>query len=149
MDKIVQNSDFIDKERKGIAFEITSAAKIAAWESSVRAKSPPLSTYFESWNKLRTVKRNRQATDAEKIGDYNLPSVKRVRKEVVSKEPANPFPSDDEDDGDQGEKEVSVSKVKRKRVKSKKRKLAKVAAESDGDEEAVGDVVEDFNDNDW
>lgn len=150
LDKIVQNSDFIDKERRGITFEIANTNKINIWESNVRNGSPPLTSYFESWSKLRDIKKNKQATDADKIGDYNLPVIKRVRKiNPAERTPANPFPDDSENDDTADDEKEKKHLPKQKNKSVKKRKRLEVAMESTEDNDEGVDTVQDFNDNDW
>lgn len=152
MEKIHQTNKFLEQEQKGIAFKITEFEKIHIWELKVKDKGPPIATYYESWNKLRNIKKSKQATENEKIGDYNLPTIKKVRKDTKKEilGPANPFPSDDDSETEVAQQKnkgnVINNSKKIKRVKRKNTAAIKIE-QDDGDNDV--DVVEDLNINDW
>lgn len=149
LEKIEQNNQFIFKERKNINFAITDQKQIDAWETNVKNKGTPITQFYDNWHKIHLAKKQKEATNNDILGDYNLPVLKKGQKprDIKRKEgPVELFPSDSEDDGP----EVgTLEKEKPKRGKrgSKKRKtFEQVSKEIDGD---MDDVVEDTKASDW
>ncbi|XP_031354276.1 nucleolar complex protein 2 homolog [Photinus pyralis] len=153
LEKIQQNNAFIEKERKSITFELTDFDKIAAWETNVRNKGTPLSVYYASWDKIRTVKKNKEMTNTSDISDYQLPTVRKIKKER-SGNSGELFPSDSESEElkfgseDDGEESIKHDTKKRKKRKSK---VVNNAGSSDSGAilEEKDDTVEDLNIDDW
>ncbi|XP_022916692.1 nucleolar complex protein 2 [Onthophagus taurus] len=147
LEKIEQNSKFIEKERKSIQFNLKDSKGIDAWESLVINKGTPLKEYYENWNKLRTIKRNKEATGNDKLGEYNLPILKKgVINKKVSDEKVELFPSDSE-----SEEETQLKKKRGKRGGKNVNKKKKVIDVSDdfGDYGDQDDIVEDIKLDDW
>nr|CAD7266103.1 unnamed protein product [Timema shepardi]CAD7575903.1 unnamed protein product [Timema californicum] len=151
MEKIEENARFIENERRKVAFSLDDRKAIEAWESTLKESGVPLQTFYASWNKLHVRQVAKSATDNEKLGEYNIPVLKKFQKRR-SEEVEGPvvlFPSDDESEGegafgsDTGEPRT---KRKKRTKKIKQQTLVQpeeVKIESD-DENDVGDVVEDL-----
>lgn len=150
MEKINQNSEFIENERSKITVNITEDKKIAGWEAQIKNKGTPIDKFFESWNKLRTIKKNKMLTNNEELGEYNLPKINKVKKtqQKSSKGPVELFPSDSEDD-DEDNDEENIPKPKKKRGGKKLKK--RIAQENGGPviDSGEKDIVEDINPDDW
>ncbi|KRT80116.1 hypothetical protein AMK59_6378, partial [Oryctes borbonicus] len=154
VEKIEQNTKFILAERKNISFNLGDSKQIEAWETGVRNKGIPLMTFYESWTTMRNVKRNKEATNNDAIGEYNLPHLKRRDKpkneHQKSGEQVELFPSDSESDLGV-EEEISVKRKRGKRGgKNTNKKLATIALDEDQvNDDGLEDVVEDFKASDW
>lgn len=98
MEKVEQNSQFIDTERKQVRINITDFNQIEGWESKIKTKGTPLSVFYENWLKMYTMKKNKQLTNNEELGEYNLPTIKKKSPKVRSEGPVELFPSDSEED---------------------------------------------------
>lgn len=147
LEKIDQNSQFIENERKKVSFALSDFKQIEGWESQIRNKGTPLNTFFENWNKIRTIKRNKEATNNAKIGDYQLPAVKKFNKEKrkANEGPVELFPSDSESDEE-------TTKIKPKRGKRGGKNVnKKPLVDNSGPVEDSGDkdIVEDLKLSDW
>ncbi|XP_023017825.1 nucleolar complex protein 2 [Leptinotarsa decemlineata] len=144
IEKIEQNSQFIENERAKLTINITDFKQIEGFETQIKNKGTPLSVYFESWNKLKTIKRNKQLTDNEGLADYNLPTIKTVKNNVVKKKEGQVdlFPSDSEDDEDVG---------KRKRGKRGGKKFVKNISNENNTiiDKDKQDIVEDIQMDEW
>lgn len=168
MDKIIDNSKFIEEERKKVTFGLKDTSLIQSWETQVRNKGTPLNIYFKSWVKTHEIKKRRQAANTDDINDYDIPSIKRKSGDVkkTKKSTVGPdgkvvlFPSDDEDEDDDipmdsdeddlGEEEEEVQPKKSKKSK----KQAPVPEEEEEDEadanpDAHVDIVKDLDLDDW
>lgn len=146
VDKIQQNSQFIENERNKVTFDLADLKQIQAWEAQVCNKGTPLNTFYNSWNKMRVIKKSKDATNNEQVGDYNLPAVKKTNKKVKKHEgPVELFPSDSE--SDEGEKETKRRRGKRggKNVNKQIEDHSGPVDSGDGDE----DLVEDLKLSDW
>ncbi|CAG9817794.1 unnamed protein product [Phaedon cochleariae] len=147
IEKVEQNSQFIEKERSKSTFNITDFKQIDGFETQIKIKGTPLSTFFENWNKLRTIKKNKQLTNNEEIGDYDIPTIKRSKKDMnKAGGPVELFPSDSDDEGDEGE-----NKNRKKRGKRGGKNVKKRSADESGPIEDTGekDIVEDIEMADW
>ncbi|CAH0563898.1 unnamed protein product [Brassicogethes aeneus] len=149
LEKIEQNNTFIENERKKENFLLTDFKKIEGWESRIRTSGTPLQTYYDSWSKVSKIKKNKQLTNADELGDYKLPTLnKKSKKNDDGKEskdsPVVLFPSDSEDEG---EFEKSGKNKKRgKRGKSQKKRVEDSGPVQDDGEK---DIVQDIDLNDW
>lgn len=145
IEKIQQNSQFIENERNKVTFALTDVKQIEGWEAQVRNKGTPLSVFFESWNKVRAIKKSKEATDNEAVGEYNLPIIKRVaRKEKEG--PVELFPSDSESENE-GPKEMVKKKRGKRGGKNVNKRIVDESGPVDAGEEM--DVVEDLKLSDW
>lgn len=170
VEKIQENSRFIEQERRKINFGLKDNAQIQAWETNVKNKGTPLDIYYNSWVKTHETKKRRQAAQADVInGDYNLPSIKKLsKKSIVLAKNENGevelFPSDSEDENvkipgaEDSDEEMVEKKSKKKSTKEKKsKKKPKLAKETEYDlpiEEPVEgeedlDIVKDLDLDDW
>ncbi|KAF5295175.1 hypothetical protein FQR65_LT10563 [Abscondita terminalis] len=155
LEKIQQNNDFIEKERRSVNFKLTDYDRITAWETLIKNKGTPLCAYYESWNKLRTIKKNKEMTNTTEIGDYDLPNIKRVKKEARKDDQTGElFPSDSDSGGeinfgnDDGDNDMHSEKVKKKKRRKRAGKMIKVEEEQDLNYDEK-DTVEDLNIADW
>lgn len=171
LEKIDQNSKFIENERKKISFNINDFKQIDAWETTIKNKNTPIGVFYESWKKVHNVKKRKQITNNEELGEYNLPMIKKAKKNVnkTQKGPVELFPSDSEDDDNKiefnkngieenGTEEVenmnAIEEVKSKKKKKKKNKGKKSANDKNIEDNVeiddnVEDIVEDFKMSDW
>lgn len=157
LEKIGQNAEHIQNERRKVSFNLSDTRMIEAWETTIRNKGPPLLTFFESWKKMVGMKKRKQETENEEIGDFNLPMLKRAKKSTES-DPTKPvtlFPSDSESDGEEDGRFGHVEEASPEKPKRGKRgsgRNALKAAENvtikieDGFEQ---DIVQDFDASDW
>ncbi|KAJ8923311.1 hypothetical protein NQ315_001869 [Exocentrus adspersus] len=147
LEKIEQNCEFIEKERAKITFNITDFKQIEGWETQLKNKGTPLTVYFESWNKLRTIKKNKLLTNSDQLGDYKLPTVNKVKKgdKKKSDEKVVLFPSDSEDDAEED------ARTKPRRGKRGGKRINKRIVDESGPVEDDGqeDIVEDAKLDDW
>lgn len=144
LDKIQQNNSFIESERAKITFNLTEIEKIEGWESQIKSRGTPLSTFYESWNKLRTIKKNKQLTNNEQLADYKLPNIKKPSKgqKNISEGPIELFPSDSE--------EEEISSTKRKRGKRGGKNVNKKITDVSYSLDDLGeDVVQEIKLEDW
>jgi nucleolar complex protein 2 len=144
LEKIEQNAQFIENERSKLTLNIVDAKQIAGWESQIKTKGTPLGTFFENWNKLHTVKKNKQLTNNEELADYKLPTIKKKAAKVREEGPVELFPSDSEDSDGGSQKEKTRKRGKRG-GKGKKIKDESGPVEDDGEQ----DIVEDWKASDW
>ncbi|XP_045785504.1 nucleolar complex protein 2 homolog [Maniola jurtina] len=159
LEKIEENSKFIEKERAKISFALSEDKMVAAWQASIRAKGTPLITFFDSWNKINKIQKRKKITKNDEIAGV-LPLIKRAKiadteekiQKPENKGPLVLFPSDSEDEGDhfkleEGTEEPKPKKVKKKTNKKKgQKKIAAPEMESVPDK---ADVVQDFSVSDW
>nr|CAH7740081.1 unnamed protein product [Callosobruchus chinensis] len=149
LDKVQQNSQHIEKARASLTVKLTDLRQIEGWESQILNKGTPLQTYYDSWNKLRTIKKNKQLTNNEELANYNLPTIKRTKKTVDtsrrSEGPVELFPSDSEDEDDEQSQKRKRGKRGGKNVKRKHTERDDTLPEDDGEE----DIVEDIQLEDW
>lgn len=147
LEKIEQNRQFIEGHRAKTTFNITDFKQIEGWESQLKNKGTPLATFFESWSKLKTIKKNKQLTNNDQLGDYKLPTINRVKKGDSKKSDGKVelFPSDSED-----ESEENTNK-KPRRGKRGGKKINKRNVDESGpvDDGGQGDIVEDIKMDDW
>lgn len=149
IEKIQQNSQFIENERKKVTFNLNDLKQIEGWEAQIKSKGTPIDTFFESWNKVRMIKKSKEATNNEEVGEYNLPMIKKVTKEVKEKKegPVELFPSDSESEQEEGENVVKRKRGKRGGKNVKRKKVVDESGPVDvGDEK---DIVEDLKLSDW
>lgn len=163
LEKIDENSKFIEKKRASVTFALSDTKMIAAWEASVRTKGTPLSTYYENWSKVNRIQKRKKVTKNDEIAD-DLPMIKRPK---LSAEPKNKsekqgqfvlFPSDSEDDGPSfgadgeepaAEAAPAPAKNKTKQKKRNKTKSALPPSIVENDVKDQPDIVQDFNVTDW
>lgn len=129
-----------------MTFNITDFKQIEGWETQLKNKGTPLSTYFESWDKLKTIKKNKLLTNNDQLGDYKLPTINKIKKAESKKTEGKVelFPSDSEDESNENDK-------KPKRGKRGGKKINKRFVDESGPVEDGGqrDIVEDIKMDDW
>lgn len=164
LEKIEENSRFIEHERAKVTFNLNNAKMVKAWETSIKTNGTPLMAFFENWNKINKIKKRKKVSKNDELAG-DLPSIKRpkISEEFVTATKIKPerkgplvlFPSDSEDeednfnldDEDNPPKAKKVKKVKKKKVKVVNKKVA-VNDDSDKIPDEV-DVVQDFCVSDW
>lgn len=149
LDKIEQSARFIETERSKVTLNLTDLKQIEGWESQIKVKGTPLTTFYETWSKIRNMKKNKEETNNEALGDYQLPTLKKRDKSVTKKAegPVELFPSDSEDEETPLDKKQKRGKRGGKNARKNKTVHSEVNDEDmDGDE---GDVVQDISADDW
>ncbi|CAD7089478.1 unnamed protein product [Hermetia illucens] len=158
LDKIVENSKFVEQERKKVNFGLQDRNLVTSWETQLRNKGTPLDVYYSSWVKAHEMKRKRQAANTDDINDFDIPKIKRKKGEKQSEGDDGPvelFPSGSEDEGEvNGDAEKAKKEKKSKnKLKEKKAKVPEPEAESEAEEEDDNvedvDIVKDLDLNDW
>ncbi|XP_047515368.1 nucleolar complex protein 2 homolog [Pieris napi] len=148
LEKIEENSKFIERERAKISFALSEGKMVAAWEASIKAKGTPLLAFYENWSKINKIQKRKRVTKNDEIAG-EMPMIKRpkIPDSEEKPEPKGPlvlFPSDSEDENLEIEEETSKPKnVKKKVKKPKKAKDVPVNVQD------KGDVVQDLSVNDW
>ncbi|XP_018561160.1 nucleolar complex protein 2 homolog [Anoplophora glabripennis] len=147
LEKIEQNCQFIESQRAKTTFNITDFKQIEGWETQLKNKGTPLAAYFESWNKLRTVKKNKQLTNNDQLGDYKLPTINKFKRRESKKSDGKVelFPSDSEDESEEN-KNKKPRRGKRGGKKINKRIVDESGPVDDGGQR---DIVEDIKMDDW
>ncbi|KAG6460873.1 hypothetical protein O3G_MSEX012265 [Manduca sexta] len=166
LEKIEENSKFIERERAKITFNLNDEKIITAWETSIKTKGTPLLAFFENWNKINRIQKRKKISKNDELAG-ELPVIKRAKikesEQVAIPEKKGPlvlFPSDSEDDKehfklDQDESEApkKEKKLKKKAPKKKKaveekkdKKKTMVEIEDTIDK---ADIVQDLSVNDW
>lgn len=151
VDKLEENSKFVESEREKINFTLKDTQLITAWETTLKNKGTPLLTYYNNWVKTNFTKKKRQAIQSEDINDYDIPSMKRklpgAKKTAQDDGPVELFPSDDENE------ELEVEKQpKPKKMKKDKQMVQPVDEVADDDDEFNDDgvdIVKDLDLDDW
>ncbi|XP_066140122.1 nucleolar complex protein 2 [Euwallacea fornicatus] len=146
LEKIEQNSQFIESERAKLTVNLIDVKQIEGWEAQIKVKGTPLTAFYESWSKIRNMKKNKEITNNHILGDYKLPLLKKHEKKAKdsSEGPIELFPSDSEDE--------EIGLEKKKRGKRGGKNVAKKLKENIGEEMDVDDqedVVENISADDW
>jgi len=163
LEKIKENSDLIEKGRKGVTFGIADTAAVKNWEISQRQSGTPIQLYYNSWKKVRAqeaLNRNKKKKDDEMEPDeFELP-MKRKRelqdkhkaKDRKKSELKGLFNDDDEDedsdddDNDNDDKKDNLFKKKGKQSSNKDEEDEDMDDDDEDDEEMEDD--EDMDDDD-
>lgn len=160
LEKIEENAQFVEKERRNVNFQLKDDKLIAAWETTLKNKETPLQKYFDNWNKLNNVQKRKSITKNDELAE-ELPVLKKRVKKSEDKNDDGPvelFPSDDENDDDimkklsEGEALVEEESKKKKTKKDKKKKKLQVKdiqVDDDLAADQAADEVTDFNVNEW
>ncbi|XP_030745334.1 nucleolar complex protein 2 homolog [Sitophilus oryzae] len=150
LEKIEQNSQFIETERSKLTLQLTNAKQIEGWQSQIKTKGTPLSLYYETWSKMRNTKKNKEITNNDALADYKLPTLKKAKKNNTTPNetdgPVELFPSDSEESENPLEKKSK--RGKRGGKNTKKRKIYQ-DNEDLSDTMDVKDVVKDISVDDW
>jgi len=67
LDKIEENAQIVEKERRKVSFSLNDRKAIDAWETNLQLKQTPLATFYESWNKVNLQQMAKRATDSDKV----------------------------------------------------------------------------------
>lgn len=120
LEKIEENSKFIEKRRKNVTAKLSDAQALDLLEAKWKDEGTPLAKFYEQWEKLRG---EREAV--------------AKRGKVLTELPESETDSEDE------RRKKKGKKIKQKEMKSKKRRVMK---DSDADEPVGGDedVVQDI-----
>ncbi|KAL0280889.1 UNVERIFIED_CONTAM: hypothetical protein PYX00_002053 [Menopon gallinae] len=135
LEKVNENSKFIESERKQLNFKLDNMEVVESIEAGIKAKGTPFMKYHENWMKVYMQQQARKVVDNVKIGDYKLPVIykmdkKRSREQSRSAGPPVLFPSDDEEsEASFGAEEDSDSDEELKKGKKKKKKMEKKTKE--------------------
>lgn len=164
LEKIEENSKFIERERAKISFSLSEDKMVAAWETSIRTKGTPLQTFFENWSKINRIQKRKKITKNDEIAG-ELPKIKRVKlsddatqnAQAEDKGPVELFPSDDEEEDDHFKMEdddtpvpkVKISKKKDKKNNKKKPAKKKTEEIEDNTVDDKDDIVQEFSVSDW
>ncbi|KAG4070029.1 hypothetical protein HA402_013689 [Bradysia odoriphaga] len=152
VEKLEENSKFVEAEREKINFTLKDTQLITAWETTLKNKGTPLLTYYNNWVKTNFTKKKRQAIQSEDINDYDMPSIKRKApgtQKPAQDGPVELFPSDDENDDLEVEKQPPAKKAKKE-----KKAIEQVATEMEEDDDDDFnddgvDIVKDLDLDDW
>ncbi|XP_065332091.1 nucleolar complex protein 2 [Cloeon dipterum] len=153
LDKIQENSKFIEEARKTRNVNLTKETDLDAFDAFVRSKVSPMDTFYQNWrsaNEERKVIRQKHEFTEEMV-----PKIKKHAKKAISEGPAELFPSDDEDsdtnilkgvssDEEAAEVEEKPKKRKKKAANKQPAKKAKTR-EFEDEEEDTADIVEDLD----
>ncbi|KAJ8879045.1 hypothetical protein PR048_019651 [Dryococelus australis] len=149
LDKIEENSRFVENERHKITFSLTERKVIDAWEATLREKGVPLLTYYNSWHKLHLQQVAKRVTENDKLGEFNIPVLKKFQKkrtmEPESSRPVELFPSDDSEDDILDAPMTSVEKIKKNNKKKEQREMKHVEFDIKTEaDELAEDIIEEF-----
>ncbi|XP_063358327.1 nucleolar complex protein 2 homolog [Cydia amplana] len=159
LEKIEENSRFIERERSKISFSLSDSKLVVAWETNISTKGTPLQTFYDNWSKINKIQKRKKVTKNDNIA-VELPMIKRPKlsegaaNKHKNEGPTELFPSDSEDEKDhfklEGEDQDEPPRKKKIKKKEAKKKSNKKAAVVDIDDMPGGDdVVQDLSVNDW
>lgn len=162
VDKIQEQSDYIDTRRNKISFSLNDANYVRSWEVNLRTGQTPLEVFYSEYQKAIKQKQKRQKVDNDEETD-ELPQAKKKKKEFREDGQVELFPSDDEEDmklnfegdddsfNDDSEEEIEQipQKKHKKNGKVEKKVVASENESSDDDQAGInfednGDIVEDI-----
>ncbi|XP_068620897.1 nucleolar complex protein 2 [Battus philenor] len=163
MEKIEENSRFIERERAKVSFSLSDEKMVTAWESKIKAKGTPLNTFFQNWYKINKIQKRKKISKNDEMAT-ELPVIKRPKilnenelkldKKSKSNDPTVLFPSDSEGETENLKftKDDDETKPKEKKLKKRKNKNKAKVKQSVQVEEDIADkedVVQDFSVSDW
>lgn len=154
LDKVEENSKFIELERKTATFKLSDSKAIEDWETAAKVKGTPLGIFCTSWQKMNAAKEAKLKKDTIDISE-NLPKIKRhMKKKRNSAEgPVTMLPSDDSDsDGGPGfgdYEEETTRKPRGKRGKKTTATAKRPKISEDSIDDGAEDVVEDMDISEW
>lgn len=149
VEKLEENSKFVEIEREKINFTLKDTQLITAWETTLKNKGTPLLTYYNNWVKTNFTKKKRQAIQSEDVNDYDLPSIKRKlpgTEKPAQDGPVELFPSDDENDDLEVEKQPQPKKMRKE--KEPVEQVTEMDDDDDFNDDGV-DIVKDLDLDDW
>lgn len=158
VEKIEENSKFIERERAKVSFSLKEMKMIEAWETNIKTKGTPLLTFYENWSKINKIQKRKKITKNDEIAG-ELPKIKRPKlsEDTTSftkpeqKGPLVLFPSDSEDEKADLKIENEVEPPKAKKLKKKKATKKKIPMDTTDIDNVPdkGDVVQEFSVSDW
>lgn len=154
LEKIEENARYIEEERKKVSFALSDTKAVSAWENGIKLQGTPLSKFYTSWNKTNMQQLAKKATDNVKLGEYNIPVIRKPVKSTPDDAdddgPVELFPSDESDADEFFSSEDQPSKKRGKRGSKRQKNPkpeTKVKSESKikpEEGEDAEDIVEDF-----
>lgn len=157
LDKIEENKKYIETERNKTVIDLKNMTEIKNWENRIKTQGTSLSKFYESWIKIYQSQKLKLLTKNEEIAEYNLPTIRKLKKGKSSKE--NTEESSEESDFEmkiKSDKEKSDeskfdkrksekhSKPRRKKLKSNETKNDQINLLQES-----ADIVQDINSDDW
>lgn len=151
LEKIEENARVIEIERRKVSVSLSDRKAVDAWETNLKLNGTPLAIFYESWNKVNLQQMAKRATGNDKLGEYNIPTLKKHEKKRTNPQhddgPAELFPSSDESDDDVGLTLTAPPKKKQRGTRGGKgrEKVQKVSVEdmenaTSGEEDIVQDL---------
>lgn len=161
LEKIEENSRFIERERAKVTFDLNNTKMVRAWETGIKTSGTPLMAFYENWNKINKIQKRKKVSKNDELAGV-LPSIKRPKisedlltvtnRKPERKGPLVLFPSDSEEEKDNfiiDDEDISP-KVKKVKTIKKKKVIKKISVNDDDDKIPDGvDVVQDFCVSDW
>ena len=162
LDKIQENSKFIQDKRTKVTFGVRDLDQISSFETQLKAAGTPLSKYYETFKKIKETEglKKKAETKEEKKSkkDSSGDEDEDMDYEEAGEDSEIEEHSED-DDSEEMEEEIvkpkEASGKKRKKVAeskpAKKKKQENIEAKASSDEDSSGDdeeddVVKDFDD---
>uniref|UniRef100_A0A0K2T4P3 Nucleolar complex protein 2 homolog [Bombyx mori] n=1 Tax=Lepeophtheirus salmonis TaxID=72036 RepID=A0A0K2T4P3_LEPSM len=124
LEKITDNSNWIQNRRKRVTFGIGSPEEIRAWEMKTKIDGPPLVKFFNNWKKVKyqeTLKAEVKSIETKEDAYDYIPKVNKKKKEKTSNEDdfkGDILAGDDDDDVDDNDRFKLKENHKRKRGES-------------------------------
>ncbi|XP_015516446.1 nucleolar complex protein 2 homolog [Neodiprion lecontei] len=84
LEKLQENATHIEKSRSRIVVNLSDTAQIQNWENNIKAAGTPLTQFYESWIKVHESLKLKTLTQNDEIAEYNLPTLKRSKKQKIS-----------------------------------------------------------------
>lgn len=156
VDKLVENSRYVNNEREKVTFDLYDGASVNAWEIQLRNKGTPLLTYYENWSNTNAAVQKRRATKSEDLDEFELPKVLKRKAKTngdadKSDGPVDLFPSDDDEEELEVEKQPKAKKSKKQKTKQPQPTASNAANDSDNEnyvDDGI-DIVKDLDLDDW
>lgn len=104
VDKIQEQSEYIDSRRNKISFALSDANYVKSWEINQRTGETPFEVFYQQWQKTTKQKQKQQKMstieDDEDPNYDELPKIKAQppKKKAKIDDKVELFPSDDEDE---------------------------------------------------
>ncbi|XP_054016608.1 nucleolar complex protein 2 homolog [Hylaeus anthracinus] len=148
LDKIEENRKYIETERSKSAIALTNLSEIKSWENKIQAQGTSLSKFYESWKKIYQSQKLKLLTNNEDIAEYNLPTVRKLKK-GNSIEGSGDLSDDDSDSDLPIEKSDLGKRERQTKTKKQKKKLKSSIDSNDNSSRETTDIVQDIKSDDW
>ncbi|CAK8694755.1 unnamed protein product [Clavelina lepadiformis] len=79
VEKVQENSEFIQRKRSDITFDIKDISAMAAWESNLKESGVPFHTKYSEYRKNRQRELVQQIADKDRNVEEKLPSIDRAK----------------------------------------------------------------------